>query len=241
MPDIDGRIKPGVKQLWERYYPDYRRSSFKEHVATYLRPDSDVLEIGAGSGTGMQYGFGFKGTVKSCVGVDLDPRVLDNPHLDEAYHADAADLPMPDKSFDVIFHTMVAEHLADPAAAAAEMRRVLRDDGVILFETPNRMYYPMLLASLTPTAVHSFLVNRLGSGRAEADVFPTVYGLNDSKAINEVFESVGMTVDVEYRSTPPGYLRFSRASFLLGTLYERTVERRFPKARGVIFATAKPA
>jgi len=37
----------------------------------------------------------------------------------------------------------------------------------------------------------------------------------------------------------PGYLRFSRLSFLLGVLYERTIEKRFPALRGVIIGLAR--
>ena len=111
-----------------------------------------VLEIGAGSGRGRQNVFRLKGRCAHYAGVDLDPRVLENSHLDEAMVADAAGLPFEDGSFDLVFHKMVAEHLADPLEALAETARVLKPGGVLLFETPSRFYYPMLIADLTPTA-----------------------------------------------------------------------------------------
>ena len=183
--------------------------------------------------------FDFRGKVSRYVGIDIDRRVVDNPHLDEGYEADTANLPFPDKSFDLIFHTMVAEHLADPLAATAEAVRVLRDDGLILFQTPNRFYYPMLLAAITPHWVHTALVNRLASGRHSEDVFPTFYLLNDQKSIEQAFDATGTKADIDYRALPPEYLRFSRASFLLCVAYERTVERFVPKLRALIVVSAR--
>jgi SAM-dependent methyltransferase len=96
-------------------------------------------------------------------GVDLDPRVLENQHLDEAFVADAAALPFEDQSFDLVFHKMVAEHLAEPAAAIAETASILKPGGRLLFETPSRFYYPMLIANLTPISFHRYFVRRFGS------------------------------------------------------------------------------
>jgi ubiquinone/menaquinone biosynthesis C-methylase UbiE len=108
--------------------------------------------------------------------VNLDPRVLENAHLDEAFVADAAALPFEDRSFDLVFHKMVAEHLDKPAAAIAETARILKTGGRLLFETPSRFYYPMLLASVTPTSFHRYFVRRFGPGgrgRGLPDALPT--------------------------------------------------------------------
>ena len=43
-----------------------------------------------------------------------------------------------------------------------------------------------------------------------------------------------MQADVILARTPPGYLRFSRLSFLAGVAYERTMERWFPDLRGTM-------
>jgi len=52
-------------------------------------------------------------------------------------HADACDLPFPAESFDVATLWDVIEHLANPAAAISEARRVLRPGGLLAFSTPN--------------------------------------------------------------------------------------------------------
>jgi SAM-dependent methyltransferase len=146
-----------------------------------------------------------------------------------------------DASFDLVFHTMVAEHLQDPLAATREMARVLEAGGKLLFETPSRFYYPMLVSAVTPHWFHEFYVERFGSGRRSDDVFSTVYRLNDKKSILSVMTKVGLVPEIHFWSIPPGYLRFSRPSFLLGVLYERTVERILPAARGrIVVIATKP-
>lgn len=238
MAQIDGRIHPSVARLWHRYYPHYDPDQFAALVASHVDPSSQVLEIGAGSGRGQQRRFALKGKVARYVGIDLDERVLDNPHLDEAVVGDAQHLPFEDGTFDVVFHTMVAEHLQKPLAAVAEMARVLRSGGRLIFQTPNRFYYPMLLSALTPHWFHAFYARKLGGGREASEVFATVYRLNDRRAIMSATEQAGLRADVQFWSTPPGYLRFSRPSFLLGVLYERTVERLVPALRATIVMVA---
>lgn len=56
---------------------------------------------------------------------------------DRVSQADACDLPFPDGSFDVVTLWDVLEHLANPDAAIAEARRVLRPGGLLAFSTPN--------------------------------------------------------------------------------------------------------
>lgn len=59
------------------------------------------------------------------------------PHL----HASAAALPLIDRSADTVLLIEVAEHLAEPARAFAEIARVLRPGGRMLFTVP--FLYPV--------------------------------------------------------------------------------------------------
>jgi SAM-dependent methyltransferase len=47
------------------------------------------------------------------------------------------DLPFPEASFDVVFAHAVFEHLASPAAALAELRRVLVPGGMVALRSPD--------------------------------------------------------------------------------------------------------
>jgi ubiquinone/menaquinone biosynthesis C-methylase UbiE len=179
-----------------------------------------VLEIGAGSGSGLQNVFSLKGHCALYAGIDLDPRVLNNPNLDQASVADAAHRPFEDNQFDLVFHKMVAEHFEHPGQALAEIARVLKPGGLMMFETPNRYYYAMVIANWTPTWFHRFVVRHLGSGLSEEEVFPTFYRLNDKPTIERLCPEATMNAVVTCHSIPPGYLRSSAITFLLGVLYE---------------------
>jgi SAM-dependent methyltransferase len=80
--------------------------------------------------------------------------------------ADAYRLPFGDGAFDVVLCTEVLEHLHTPAAALAEMYRVLRPDGKLLLTTP--FAYPIHYA---PTDYYRYtrygLLHLLGEWEVE--------------------------------------------------------------------------
>lgn len=236
---FEGRLSYSVQRLWLRYYPVSRHQCFKELLNDSIRATDHVLEVGAGSGRRNENHFDLRGHVARYVGVDEQKSVLQNPYLDEAYQCTAYVLPFPGESFDVAFHYYVAEHFEEPVACHREISRVLKPGGLLLFQTPSRYWYPMLAAQVTPQWFHEFYVRHFGSGRAEKEIFRTFYKFNDERAIRRQLEECGFTCDLEYRSVAPGYLRFSWLSFVLGVLYERTIEKNFPSLRGVIIGVAR--
>jgi ubiquinone/menaquinone biosynthesis C-methylase UbiE len=236
---IPGNIKPGVATLWNKYYPTHNYDDFRRVIYNHVRPNHVVLEIGAGSGMGNQQSFFLREHVSKYVGIDIDERVLQNPNLHEGVVCCVEALPFPNNHFDVVFHSMVAEHLKNPLDALREVARVLKPQGILIFETVNRWYYAMIISRITPHWFHEFYLRKLESGRSSNDVIPTYYRFNDKKTIFLLTRSVGFEAKMFYYSNPPGYLRFSRIIFLLVVLYERTIERWSPGLRQGIIVIAK--
>ena len=88
----------------QKLYPDSGKNwddeIFRERVLACIQPQHVVLDLGAGAGIVKQ--MNFKGFAVKICGVDLDPRVVDNPMLDEGRVSDAGAIPYDDAMFDVI-------------------------------------------------------------------------------------------------------------------------------------------
>ncbi len=107
-----------------------------DHLARWVPPDSDVLELGAG-----WCDFANLVRARSVTAVDLEDVVLTAaaPHV-TALVADGTDLRLlADGSFDVVFASNLLEHLERPQTDAllAETRRVLRPGGRLILLQPN--------------------------------------------------------------------------------------------------------
>ncbi len=210
---LDNKLYPGQARNWDD-------SLFRERILRHLTSTSVILDLGAGAGIVQQ--MNFKGLAAKVCGVDLDPRVTDNPMLDEGRVSDAGGIPFADDVFDLVFSDNVFEHLADPLVVLGEVRRVLKPGGVLLFKTPNKTHYMPMIARLTPHRFHRF-VNRL-RGRADVDTFPTLYRSNTHRDVRDLAAQSGFRIkSIERIEGRPEYMRISWPTYLLGAAYERVV------------------
>lgn len=205
-------------------YPEHGKNwdddLFRELVLEELTPESRVLDVGAGAGIVPQ--MNFKQHARHVAGVDLDPRVVDNPFLHEGRVGRGEELPFEDGEFDVVVADNVLEHLDDPGAVFSEVSRVLAPGGVFLAKTPNKLHYMPAVARLTPHSFHGF-VNRL-RGRAVVDTFPTRYRANTPGALERWARAADLELEaVQLVEGRPEYLRFNALTYSLGFAYERTV------------------
>lgn len=100
-----------------------------------------VVDLGAGTGAALD-GLETRFPGASILPIDLTQAMLSaGPAARRAICADAARLPLPDQSTDVIFSNLMLQHCPDPAAVLVEARRVLRSPGLIMFSTlgPNSL------------------------------------------------------------------------------------------------------
>jgi ubiquinone/menaquinone biosynthesis C-methylase UbiE len=125
--------------LYDRCNERVERAGIRDMRRSLLRDASgSVLEVGAGTGANLEH-----------YPAELDRLVLAEPegHMAarlrarvaalgrpaEVVPAGAEALPFADDAFDTVVVTMVLCTVADPAAALAEIRRVLRPGGRVLF------------------------------------------------------------------------------------------------------------
>lgn len=112
------------------------------YFATFrFDPGSRVLDIGTRFGSFLHrlQETGYDNTV----GLDVDPQVLETgrsayPNLGRRLvHYDGGVLPFADGDFNVVTAFDVIEHIPDVASLLREIRRVLRPNGLFVFQTPN--------------------------------------------------------------------------------------------------------
>ncbi len=175
-------------------------SGFAHWVADECPPDARVLNIGAGRN--------LSGPLRPVrrhagylVGVDPDPSITDNPHLDEGHQlsmeAYAASSPEP---FDLAFSVFVLEHVHDPKAFTRACAHVLRPGGVLMGLTVNMWHYFGLATwATTRLGVAEKLLPHL---RPQAEVaryhFPTEYHINTIHAMRRHLSAAGFD-SVQFR------------------------------------------
>lgn len=140
----------------ESYTPGYSdgatalmaRRTLASHGAflwPYLRPGTDVLDIGCGPGS-ITLGIAAAVAPGAVIGVDRETAQLEVARLaaDALGVSNATfeqgsvyELPYVDPSFDLVVGHALFEHLRAPAEALAEIRRVLRPDGHVALRSPD--------------------------------------------------------------------------------------------------------
>jgi SAM-dependent methyltransferase len=215
------KLRDKLDKLW---FPDtldnWDDIILRNCILTILEPHMHILDLGAGCGIVEQ--MNFRGKCARVCGVDLDPRVLENPWLDDARVSDAGEIPYENNCFDIVLADNVMEHLVQPENVLNEINRVLRPGGHLLFKTPNRWHYMPLIARLTPHWFHQYF-NQI-RGRDPKDTFPTLYRLNSRKQIRQLADRTGFEIDsITLLEGRPEYLRFTALTYFFGMLYQRIV------------------
>ena len=213
-----------AERLNARYYKDaiHPFSVFGRTVRETLPAGATLLDAGCGRGAPVLSGF--RGIAERLIGVDLVDFTVSSPDL-ELYKADISCVPLPDSSVDLVMSRSVMEHVKQPLAAFREMHRLLKPGGHFIFLTANLWDYVSIAAGLIPNRFHPWIVSHIAGRRIE-NVFPTQYRCNTSSAIRRCARLSGFRVGkLQYLSQYPAYFMFNGFLFLLGTGYEKFINR----------------
>jgi SAM-dependent methyltransferase len=173
----------------ERYTHGHHESVLRSHrwrtaensaayLLPHLRPGQDVLDVGCGPGT-ITLDFARLVAPGRVIGIDAEAGVLRAATADAAEAGignatfevgDAYALGFEDRRFDVVHAHQVLQHLADPVAALAEMRRVTRVGGIVAardMDLDSIVWYPDLPALKRWLALYG-QVTRSNGGEPDA-------------------------------------------------------------------------
>jgi len=113
-------------------------------VAGNFITDKIVLDIACGEGYGTNL---MSLTARFVYGVDIDNVTIKKANLKykkaniEFKQGNAAAIPMPDSSVDVIVSYETIEHHDHHEEMMSEIKRVLKQDGVLIISTPDKLNY----------------------------------------------------------------------------------------------------
>ena len=183
-----------MEKTGERYLPEFDADWTLEHTHRYLLVrelvhGKEVLDIACGDGYGSSM---LAEVARKVTGVDICAEVVERAKNKYArdnvtfLHGSALDIPLPDASVDVVVSFETLEHLAEHEEMLAQIRRVLRPEGLLIISTPDKHEYGKVLSSvneyhvkeLYPSEFLDLLQSRFASVRmwGQRLVFGSVIG-----------------------------------------------------------------
>ncbi len=161
----------GYYHSGERVCPDYPDGNFQSHMEVYrfiaqFVKAKRVLDVGSGTGYGdhhllNQGARSVHGIDASTEAIAYARRTYTDSRL-EFLVMDAHELGYRDKSFDVVVSSENLEHLKMPRMNLSEIRRVLKDEGLLILGTPNKeIASPGMPSSANPFHVNEFTYESL--------------------------------------------------------------------------------
>lgn len=158
-----------------RLFQGYRKETLRDL-------EGDILEIGVGTGKNLP----FYSSMAKVTAIDMSPRMMEGAQVRaskissqiDLHLMDAEHLQFPDNSFDYVVGTFVLCSIPDPLKALKEAKRVVRENGKILF-------IEHVLSKNRYTATMERIVNPLVSA---------LFGFNVNRDTRQNIEKAGLYV-----------------------------------------------
>ena len=131
---------PGTHEVYERWAPAYEAEPHNPLMVAEQRAmcarfpklgGCDVLDLACG--TGRYARLATRAGARRVVGVDASPAMLERAEIPDRVRGDFTALPFRDSSFDAVISGLAIGHASDLNVCLAEIRRVLRAGGTLLY------------------------------------------------------------------------------------------------------------
>lgn len=195
-------------------------TSYPDELAKYLyhrfsmQPGMKFLDNGCGRGDFLA-AFGKLGL--ETYGTDIVQGCKQTQLVD----LNQGKLPFPEETFDVVFSKSVIEHIEKQEHYMQEMKRVLKDDGLLIILVPDWKTQHIIFYE-DPTHIHPYtqksidrLLNMMGFREVNSEEFiqlPQVWKYPLLKCVCRVLQLIGPVRRV-YKNN---FFRFSRELMILG-------------------------
>ncbi|MCM4076129.1 class I SAM-dependent methyltransferase [Paractinoplanes hotanensis] len=123
----------------DRHLSDDALGGWRDAICGHFdpRPGTRILDLGCGTGSWAQ-AFRMWWPGVDVLAVEPSPAMRDRAAFQPIVPGTADNLPFPDASFDGVWLSTVIHHLPDLAAAAREIRRVLKPDAPVMIRSVFR-------------------------------------------------------------------------------------------------------
>lgn len=201
------KVKKIPKIYWsvqKKLLPNIKSSQniYEAYLKNIVKPNSIWLDLGCGHRLfhNSQEAWGLdkeNKIIKQCkdiYGLDYDfDSLIKHRSIKNRMQGNITKLPLKSGSFDLITSNMVVEHLDNPKEQFKEINRILKDNGLFIFHTPNKFSYGALSSRLIPKSFKKILIKTL-DGRKESDIFKTYYRANSQKKVLELAKEAGFVM-----------------------------------------------
>lgn len=239
-----------------RYYPEARFGGYTDTdgtIAFYLRiqalmsPSAFVLDVGCGRGAHAEDPVAIRrnlcclrGKCRHVLGIDVDPRIKENPLADEFRLIEGDRWPVGDGTVDLCVCDCVLEHVQSPDRFFSECQRTLKAGGYLCIRTPNALNYISVASRLIPDRFRLAVLRRVSHTQRRAeDLFPTLFRCNTKRRLRRMLDRWGFEHCVYGFEAEPYHLSLCRLTYWLGVIHQRWTPNAL-KSTLFAFASKKP-
>lgn len=142
---------PDFKELYREDFRDLKGERFRgglEKIVNALekrrinkvlkhKKRGRILDVGCGRGIFLRC---LQKRSWDAYGIEIsekNARFLEKEHKIKMFQGDFTKINLPEKFFDVVTFWHVFEHFQDPSEALLKLKKILKDDGIVIIEAPN--------------------------------------------------------------------------------------------------------